>query len=88
MAVVIRLRREGRKNRAFYRIAVCDSRKKRDGRFIELIGFFDPLTKDKNINIDMEKFRDWVAKGAKPSPRVQSIVRKHRKTVNESVGLK
>lgn len=87
MAVVIRLRREGKKNQPCYRIAVCDSRMPRDGRFIEIIGHFNPSGKAENVEINMEKFREWVSKGAKPSPRVQSLVKQYRTHINKSLGL-
>ena len=79
MAVAIRLRREGTKNRPFYRIVVADSRKRRDGRFIEMIGTYDPLKKsDDNSLIDLAKADAWIGKGAKASETVASIIRKAR----------
>ena len=79
MAVAIRLRREGTKNRPFYRIVVADSRKRRDGRFIEMIGTYDPLKKsDDNSVIDLAKVDAWIGKGAKASETVASIIRKAR----------
>lgn len=79
MAVAIRLRREGQKNRPFYRIVVADSRKRRDGRFIEMIGTYDPLKKsDDNSVIDLAKADAWIGKGAKASETVASIIRKAR----------
>ena len=78
MAVAIRLRREGSKNRPFYRIVVADSRKRRDGRFIEMIGTYDPLKDSANSVIDLTKADSWIGKGAKPSETVASIIRKAR----------
>ncbi len=79
MSVAIRLRREGQKNRPFYRIVVADSRKRRDGRFIEMIGTYDPLKKgDDNSLIDLAKVDAWIGKGAKASETVASIIRKAR----------
>ena len=79
MSVAIRLRREGQKNRPFYRIVVADSRKRRDGRFIEMIGTYDPLKKgDDNSLIDLAKADAWIGKGAKASETVASIIRKAR----------
>ena len=78
MAVAIRLRREGSKNRPFYRIVVADSRKRRDGRFIEMIGTYDPLKDSGNSVIDLPKADSWIGKGAKPSETVASIIRKAR----------
>ncbi|MFV1995395.1 MAG: 30S ribosomal protein S16 [Verrucomicrobiales bacterium] len=76
MAVAIRLRREGNRNRPFYRIVVADSRKPRDGRFIETIGTYDPQQEGENYKVDLEKANDWIAKGAKPSDTVRSILKK------------
>ena len=79
MSVAIRLRREGQKNRPFYRIVVADSRKRRDGAFIEMIGTYDPLKKsDDNSVIDLAKVDAWIGKGAKASETVASIIRKAR----------
>ena len=79
MSLAIRLRREGQKNRPFYRIVVADSRKRRDGRFIEMIGTYDPLKKsDDNSLIDLAKADAWIGKGAKASETVASIIRKAR----------
>ena len=80
MAVAIRLRREGSKNRPFYRIVVADSRKRRDGRFIEMIGTYDPMMKgEDNSVVDLSKVDAWIGKGAKASETVASIIRKARK---------
>lgn len=76
MPVVIRLRREGSKNKPKYRIVVADSRKPTDGRFIEILGSFDP-SNEKHTKINKEKIEEWIKKGAKPSERVKSIVKKH-----------
>ncbi len=78
MAVAIRLRREGTKNRPFYRIVVADSRKRRDGRFIEMIGTHDPMKATDNSVIDLAKVDGWIGKGAQPSETVASIIRKAR----------
>lgn len=74
--VVIRLARTGSKNKPKYRMLVADSRKPLKGRFIEVIGFFDPLSKDKKASIDKEKYTAWIKKGAKPSERVRSLFTK------------
>lgn len=78
MAVVIRLRRTGRKNRPCFRINVTDSRFPRDGRMLETIGFYDPLRKDPaaQLVIDVERARHWVGAGAKPSEVVASMFKK------------
>ena len=79
MAVAIRLRREGSKDRPFYRIVVADSRKRRDGRFIEMVGTYDPMKKgDDNSVLDLPKVDAWLGKGAKASETVASIIRKAR----------
>jgi len=77
MATVIRLARAGTKKRPFYHIVVADSRSPRDGRFIERLGYFNPLLpKDKaeRIKFDEEKMKGWLAKGATPSDRVMRFL--------------
>jgi small subunit ribosomal protein S16 len=81
MAVAIRLRREGSKDRPFYRIVVADSRKRRDGRFIEMIGTYDPLKKKGAAAVDLAKADAWIGKGAKASETVASIIREARKAL-------
>jgi small subunit ribosomal protein S16 len=76
MAVVIRLRREGTKNTPFYRIVVTDSRLRRDGRFLEQIGTYDPRQAGENYKIDLGKASAWMGQGAKPSETVASIIKK------------
>ena len=76
MAVKIRLRRMGKKKAPFYRIVVADSRDKRDGRFIEEIGFFNPIADPEEIRIDGDKAKDWMSKGAQPTERVRSLMKK------------
>jgi small subunit ribosomal protein S16 len=71
---VIRLTRMGRKKKPFYRVAVTDSRKRRDGGWIELIGWYDPMTKEQKI--DMERLEYWLGVGAKMSDRVKKITGK------------
>ena len=78
MAVAIRLRREGSKDRPFYRIVVADSRKRRDGRFIEMIGTYDPMKNNDNSVLDLAKVDEWIRKAAKASETVASIIRKTR----------
>jgi len=79
MAVAIRLRREGTKKRPFYRIAVADGRSPRDGRFIELIGTYDPKVTGDNFKINLERADHWIKCGAQPSETVSSIIKKARK---------
>jgi small subunit ribosomal protein S16 len=76
MSVRIRLKRMGAKKKPFYRIVVADSRYPRDGRFIEEIGYYNPTTKPTTFEVDAEKVRQWVAKGAKPSDTVKMLLEK------------
>jgi small subunit ribosomal protein S16 len=73
MSVKIRLKRMGAKKRPFYRIVVADSRSPRDGRFIEEIGFYNPISEPKEIKIDDEKAVKWLNNGAKPTDTVNSL---------------
>ncbi len=76
MAVKIRLRRMGAKKAPFYRVVVADSRYPRDGRFIEEIGYFDPTKEPSVVNVDAEKAKAWLAKGAQPTDTVKTILKK------------
>lgn len=76
MAVKIRLRRIGAKKAPFYRVVVADNRSPRDGRFIEEIGYYNPLTDPVQINIDGEKAKKWIANGAQPSDTVKALLKK------------
>ncbi|MBR3424420.1 MAG: 30S ribosomal protein S16 [Clostridia bacterium] len=76
MAVKIRLRRTGKKKAPSYRIVVADSRYPRDGRFIEEVGFYDPMTEPATIKIDNEKVEKWIATGAQPTETVRSLINK------------
>lgn len=78
MAVAIRLNRKGSKDRPYYKIVAVDSRKRRDGRYIEQIGTYDPMKDGENFTIDLEKADKWIGTGAKPSETVASIIRKAR----------
>ncbi len=73
MAVKIRLRRMGAKKNPFYRIIVADSRAPRNGRFIDEIGYYDPLTEPKTVKIDDEKANKWLNDGAKPTDTVNRL---------------
>lgn len=75
MAVRIRLRRMGAKKRPFYRIVVADSRSPRDGRVIEEIGYYNPITEPVDIKVDADKAKKWLATGAQPSDTVKSILK-------------
>ncbi len=74
--VKIRLRRMGAKKAPFYRIVVADSRYPRDGRFIEEIGYYDPMTEPAEIKIDAEKAKQWIANGAQPTDTVKVLLKK------------
>ena len=76
MAVKMRLRRMGAKKAPFYRVVVADGRFPRDGRFIEEIGYFNPLTEPAEIKIDAEKATAWIAKGAQPTDTVKALLKK------------
>ena len=76
MAVKMRLRRMGMKKAPFYRVIVADSRSPRDGRFIEEIGYYNPLTSPAEIKIDAEKANEWLAKGAQPTETVKALFKK------------
>lgn len=73
MAVKIRLKRIGAKKSPFYRIIVADSRSPRDGRFIEEIGYYNPLTEPKTVKIDNERAQNWLGNGAKPTDSVDRL---------------
>ena len=77
MAVKIRLRRMGAKKAPFYRIVVADSRYPRDGRFIEEIGYYNPLQDPPVVKIDEEKAAKWIANGAQPTDTVKAIFKKN-----------
>ncbi len=75
MAVKIRLARRGRKQRPYYHIIIADARAPRDGKFIEQIGSYNPMTKPATIEIDRDKAYDWLTKGAQPTDTVRAILR-------------
>ena len=76
MAVVLRMTRRGAKKKPFYRIVAADSRSPRDGKFLEMLGTYDPLKSENNIKVDAEKVASWIKKGAKPSQTVASLLKK------------
>lgn len=75
MAVVIRLMRHGSKKRPFYRMVAADSRRQRDGRFLEILGHYDPLKKPYELVVEKENVERWIANGARPSEQVASLLR-------------
>ncbi len=72
--VKIRLQREGKKKVPFYHIVVADSRRSRDGKIIEQIGTYDPMTEPSTIKIDNEKVKEWIKNGAKPTDTVKKLI--------------
>ena len=74
--VKMRLTRLGAKKAPFYRVIVADSRSPRDGRFIEEIGYYNPLTEPADIKIDAEKAKKWLSNGAQPTETVKSLLKK------------
>ena len=76
MAVKIRLRRMGQKKAPFYRIVVADSRYPRDGRFIEEIGFYNPMKNPAEITVDADKAKNWITNGAQPTDTVRDLLKK------------
>ena len=76
MAVKIRLRRMGAKKAPFYRVVVADSRYPRDGRFIEEVGYYNPLTEPVELKLDAEAVKKWIANGAQPTDTVKALLKK------------
>ncbi|MFH1090105.1 MAG: 30S ribosomal protein S16 [Pseudomonadota bacterium] len=76
MSVRIRLARRGAKKNPFYRIVVADGQAKRDGRFLEIIGTYDPNKEPAEVRIKQDRLEDWLAKGAQPTNTVASLIRK------------
>src|SRR4051812_36554740 len=79
MAVSIRLRREGALNRPYYKVVVADSRSPRDGKFIEIIGTYDPKKTGHNSTLKLDRIDYWISQGAQPSDTVRSLIKKNRK---------
>ena len=78
MAVSIRLRREGTKNRPYYKVVVADRRSPRDGKFIEIIGTYDPKVPGRNSTLKIDRVEYWLRKGAQPSDTVRSLINKNK----------
>jgi len=78
MAVTIRLRREGARNRPYYKVVVADSRSPREGKFIEIIGTYDPKKPDHNSTLKLDRAEYWIARGARPSDTVRSLIKKNK----------
>ncbi len=76
MALKIRLRRMGAKKAPFYRVVVADSRSPRDGRFVEELGYYDPMKNPVVIKLDVEKANEWIKNGAQPTETVRVLIKK------------
>ncbi len=90
MSVTIRLRRGGRRNRPFHRIVVADSHSPRDGRFIEIIGYYDAIKEPDEFEIKRDRLLYWIKKGAKPSQSLKSLLSRRgiwKEVVNEIEGV-
>ena len=74
--VKIRLRRDGAKKAPYYTMVVADSRYPMDGRFIEKVGTYNPMTEPKQINLDENKIKEWIKKGAKPTDTAKALIEK------------
>lgn len=85
--VTIRLARAGAKKRPFYHLVVTDSRNRRDGRYLERLGFFNPIAneREESLRVDLERARRWIAQGAQPSDRVEQLLKQAAKTGDASV---
>lgn len=88
--VVIRLSRGGVKKRPFYHIVVADKDRSRDGRFIECIGYFNPIAagKEVRLTLDLERVQHWISNGAQPSDRVKYLIKTHKAAANQTEGAK
>lgn len=84
MSVSLRLTRRGAKKRPFYRVVAADSRYPRDGRFLEILGTYDPRLAENNFNIKLDRVAYWLEQGAKPSDTVRSLIKKAKKATDEN----
>jgi len=87
MAIKIRLRRMGRKKQAHYRIVVADSNSPRDGRFVESLGYYKPLSHPARVVVDMERVDHWIGQGAQPSETVSSLLKRVRRGGDASIAV-
>src|SRR5438128_11432190 len=79
VAVSIRLRREAALNRPYFKVVVADSRSPRDGKFIEIVGTYDPKKAGHNSTLKLDRIDHWIARGAQPSDTVRSLIKKNKK---------
>ncbi|MEO8440243.1 MAG: 30S ribosomal protein S16 [Spartobacteria bacterium] len=84
MSVSIRLRREGAKNRPYYKVVVADSRSPRDGKFIEIVGTYDPKVQGENSTLKVDRVEHWISCGAQPSDTVRSLLKKNKARASEA----
>jgi small subunit ribosomal protein S16 len=82
VGAVIRLQRAGARNRPFFRVVVMDSRKQRDGEYLEKLGYYDPLPNPDLLCLDTERIRHWIGQGAQPSVSVRSLLKRVEKEGN------
>ena len=82
--LAIRLRRTGSTKRPYYRVVVADSREPRDGRFVEVLGHYDPRKSPAVVKIDAERAQYWIGKGARASDTVRSLLKKNKKAASEA----
>ena len=78
MAVAIRLRREGALNQPYFKVVVADKRRPRNGKFIEIVGTYDPKKRGMNSALKLERIEYWISKGAQPSDTVRSLIKKNK----------
>jgi small subunit ribosomal protein S16 len=78
MSVAIRLRREGALNRPYFKVVVADKRSPRDGKFIEIVGTYDPKKAGNNSTLKLDRVEYWISKGAQPSDTVRSLIKKNK----------
>jgi small subunit ribosomal protein S16 len=84
MAVRIRLTRMGRKKKPFYRIVVATNEAKRDGKFLDIVGTYDPMQQPAAVSINAEKLNHWLGQGAEPTVTVRSLIKKHQAAETEN----
>ncbi len=84
MAVRIRLTRKGRKKQPFYRIVVADSKSSRDGKFLDIVGTYDPMQDPADIKLNPDKIKEWMGKGAQPTGIVKNLIEKYKAPVIEA----
>ena len=84
MAVTIRLTRQGAKKHAYYRVVVADSRRSRDGKFLEWVGSYNPGLKPEKVEFELPRIDYWISKGARPSDTVRNLLKRHRPALEKA----